>query len=63
MSENTTVPRTPTAVDPAVRAAAQNTLNAIVFRDILKPLADGLGPAGDVVVGRVADAIFTRPAT
>jgi hypothetical protein len=49
------------ALDPAVRAAAQNTLNAIVFREILKPLAVGLGPAGDVVVGRVADAVFARP--
>jgi hypothetical protein len=46
-----------------VRAAAQNALNAILFRDILKPLADGLGPVGDVVVGRVADAIFARPTT
>jgi hypothetical protein len=62
MTENTQ-PATATAADPAVRVAAQNTLNAIVFREILKPLADGLGPVGEIVVGRVADAVFARPST
>ena len=62
MTESTT-PITATAAGPGVREAAQNTLNAILFRDILKPLADGLGPVADVVVGRVADAIFARPKT
>ncbi len=62
MTKNT-IPVSPAATDSALRAAAQNTLNAILFRDILKPLADGLGPVGDVVVGRVADAIFARPTT
>lgn len=58
-----TIPPVANASDPAARAAAQNTLNAILFREILKPLAAGLGPVGDVVVGRVADAVFARPAT
>lgn len=44
---------------PAVTAA----LNAILFREILKPLASALGPAGDIAIGRVADAIFTRRST
>jgi hypothetical protein len=60
MTDNT-LPVTATVYDPAARAAAQNTLDAIVFREILKPLAEGLGPVGDVVVGRVADAVFVRP--
>jgi hypothetical protein len=43
------------------RVAATNSLEAIVFREILKPLAAGLGPVGEVAVGSVADAVFTRP--
>jgi hypothetical protein len=49
--------------DSDTRAAATNVLSAIVFREILKPLAAGLGPVGDVAIGSVADAIFTRPKT
>jgi hypothetical protein len=37
-------------------------LSAIVFRDVLKPLAAGLGPAGDVVLDRVVDGLFVKPA-
>jgi hypothetical protein len=47
--------------EPTTRLAATNALEAIVFREILKPLATGLGPVGEVAVGSVADAIFTRP--
>jgi hypothetical protein len=43
------------------RAAATSALEAIVFREILKPLAAGLGPVADVALGSVADTLFTRP--
>jgi hypothetical protein len=43
------------------RAAATNALEAIVFREVLEPLAAALGPVGDVAVGTVADALFARP--
>ncbi len=46
-----------------VRSAATNALSAIVFREILKPLAAGLGPVGDVAICSVAEAIFARPKT
>lgn len=36
-------------------------LEAVVFREILKPLAAGLGPVGDVAIGSVADTLFARP--
>jgi len=51
-------PTTCTAPDAASRAATTNVLAAIVFREVLKPLAAGLGPVGEVAVGTVADAIF-----
>ena len=56
-------PTTCIAADTGTRTAATNALEAIVFREILKPLATGLGPVGDVAIGSVADAIFTRPKT
>lgn len=40
------------------RGAAVRAVEAIVFREVLKPLAAGLGPVGDVAVGAVADALF-----
>jgi hypothetical protein len=53
----------PTCIATAAdtRATATNTLEAIVFREILKPLAAGLGPVGEVAIGSVADTIFARP--
>jgi len=45
------------------QTTATNVLEAIVFREILKPLAAGLGPVGDVAIGSVADAMFARPKT
>jgi hypothetical protein len=54
-------PLTRSAQEAATRSAATDALEAIVFREILKPLAAGLGPVGEVAVGSVADAIFTRP--
>jgi hypothetical protein len=40
------------------RDAAVRAVEAIVFREVLKPLAAGLGPVGDVAVGSVADTLF-----
>jgi hypothetical protein len=54
-------PITATATGPAARDAAANVLTAVVFREILKPLAAGLGPLGEMAAGSVADAIFARP--
>jgi len=34
-------------------------MNAVLFREILKPLAAGLGPVGEIALGSVADAVFT----
>jgi len=50
-----------TATDAAARGAAADVLTAVVFREILKPLANGLGPFGEMAVGSLADAIFVRP--
>jgi hypothetical protein len=33
---------------------------AILFREILKPLAEGLGPVGEIALGAVADELFVR---
>jgi hypothetical protein len=33
---------------------------AVLFREILKPLADGLGPIGEIALGTVADDLFLR---
>jgi hypothetical protein len=33
---------------------------AILFREILKPLAQGLGPVGEIALGAVADDLFVR---
>jgi hypothetical protein len=37
-------------------------VNAILFREILKPLAQGLGPVGETALSSVADALFVKPA-
>jgi hypothetical protein len=42
-------------------AAVRGTLGAVVFAEVLKPLAAGLGPAGDVVVERIVDGLFANP--
>ena len=44
------------------RARVAGAVEAIVFREVLKPLASALGPLGDVVVGVVTDRLFaSRP--
>jgi hypothetical protein len=55
-------PPTPSvAAESDSRALATNALQAIVFREILKALAAGLGPVGEIAVGSVADTLFARP--
>jgi len=38
----------------------QDIAAAVLFREILKPLADGLGPVGEIALGTVADQLFLR---
>jgi len=40
---------------------ARDVMSAVLFREILKPLAAGLGPVGEVALGAVADELFARP--
>jgi len=35
-------------------------LNAVLFREILKPLVQGLGPVAEIALGSVADEVFVR---
>jgi hypothetical protein len=49
------------ATETSARTAVSDVLSAIVFREILKPLAAGLGPVGEMAIGSVADTLFTRP--
>ena len=41
--------------------AVRGTLSAVVFHEVLKPLAAALGPAGEVVMERVIDGVFVKP--
>jgi hypothetical protein len=43
------------------RTAATAALQAVVFGEILKPLAKTLGPVGDLAVESVAQHLFMRP--
>jgi len=45
---------------PAPAPRVQDVLSAVLFREILKPLAAGLGPVGEIVIGEVADTLFVR---
>jgi hypothetical protein len=53
-------PTTSTAADPRRDIAAQDVVNAVLFREILKPLAQGLGPVAEIALGSVADDLFAR---
>jgi len=35
-------------------------LDALLFREVLKPLAQSMGPVGDVLLGGVVDDLFVR---
>jgi hypothetical protein len=52
-------PTTSTAVEP--RAAAARTLEALVFREILKPLTAGMGPVAELALGPLADRLAGVP--
>ena len=54
---------TSTAAEPAAapaRDAARKVMNAILFREILKPLVQGLGPVAEIALGSVTDDLFVR---
>jgi hypothetical protein len=55
------LPASCAATDSDARDAAVRAVEAVVFREVLKPLAAGLGPVGEVAVGSVADKLFSRP--
>jgi hypothetical protein len=57
-------PTTSTVPDAATdaNARARDTLAAIVFADILKPLAASLGPLGETLAATVADRAFAPEA-
>jgi hypothetical protein len=42
------------------RTDARDVTNALLFREILKPLARGLGPMAEIALGSVADDLFVR---
>jgi hypothetical protein len=46
------------ATDDARTRIVAATVNAVLFREILKPLAAGLGPVGETAVDAVADRVF-----
>ena len=46
------------ASPPDAAHVAQSTLQAVLFSEILKPLAKGLGPVGDIAVDSVAQQLF-----
>ena len=57
-------PTTSTAADARVegRQAARGVVDALLFREILKPLAQALGPVGETALGTVVDGLFApRP--
>ena len=59
-------PTTSTAADPGVTQSlskgdtARDVMNAILFREILKPLVQGLGPVAEIALGSVTDDVFVR---
>jgi hypothetical protein len=60
-------PTTSTAADPRAedrralaQADARAVMGAVLFREILKPLAQGLGPVGEIALGAVADELYVR---
>jgi hypothetical protein len=49
------------AAEPDPAQIATSAIEAVVFREILKPLAEGLGPVGETALDSVADSLFARP--
>jgi hypothetical protein len=58
-------PTTSTAANvPDVNDTArrvENAMQAVVFSEILKPLAASLGPFGDIATGSIAQHLFASP--
>jgi hypothetical protein len=46
---------------PGAERVVNATLQAIMFGEIMKPLAKSLGPVGDVLVASVAQQLFVPP--
>ena len=44
-----------------LRRSARDVMSALLFRQILKPLASTLGPVGETALDTVADELFVRP--
>jgi hypothetical protein len=42
------------------QCSARDVMNALLFCQILEPLAAGLGPVGEIALGTVADELFVR---
>ena len=53
-------PSTSTAADPRPEVAARDVMSAVLFREILKPLVQGLGPVAEIALGSVTDELFVR---
>ena len=56
-------PTTSTAAESTrdtARESARDVMNAILFREILKPLVQGLGPVAEIALGSVTDDLFVR---
>jgi hypothetical protein len=52
-------PTTSTGADAAT-AVVRDTLQAVLFAEIMKPLAANLGPIGDLAISSVAQSVFVR---
>ena len=50
----------PLVTEGLSKGAPQDVLNAILFREILKPLVRDLGPVAEIALGSVADDMFVR---
>ncbi len=55
-----TAPPAPAGSAP-VRPAAERAMEAVLFGEILKPLAAALGPFGDVAIVSIAQELIVRP--
>ena len=55
-------PTTSTAADArsGAEATARDVMNAVLFREILKPLVQGLSPVAEIALGSVTDDLFVR---
>jgi hypothetical protein len=52
-------PTTSTGADPVIaRPSAADALQAVLFDEILKPLAATLGPVGDIAIESVTQHLF-----